>query len=113
MRRSLQRCALLPCCRGAAWPGGSAGSSEGPFPLFGPRPCAASLVGMGRNIGLKDRATATRRESEGALIPVLVAVQMLAQFLQRVFTQEIGIALAGLGKFNDALCDDSVRKMTA
>src|SRR5262245_11304174 len=26
---SLQRCAPLPCCRGADWAGGSAGSSDG------------------------------------------------------------------------------------
>jgi hypothetical protein len=38
----------------------------------------------------------------------LVSVQMPAQFLNCAFTQEIGIALAGLGKFDDAFGDDSV-----
>jgi hypothetical protein len=33
---------------------------------------------------------------------------MPAQFLERAFTQEIGIALAGLGKFDDSSGDDSV-----
>jgi hypothetical protein len=33
---------------------------------------------------------------------------MPAQFLERAFTQELGTALAGLGKFNDSLGDESV-----
>jgi len=33
---------------------------------------------------------------------------MPAQFLNCAFTQEMGIALAGLGKFDDALGDDPV-----
>jgi hypothetical protein len=39
---------------------------------------------------------------------VLVSVQMRAQFLDCAFTQEIGIALAGLGKFDNSLGDESV-----
>ena len=42
------------------------------------------------------------------MVPPLVAVQMLAQFLQGAFTQKIGIPLAGLGKFDDPLGDDPV-----
>ena len=42
------------------------------------------------------------------MVPPLVAVQMLAQFLQGAFTQKIGIPLADLGKFDDPLGDDPV-----
>jgi hypothetical protein len=40
--------------------------------------------------------------------PLLVSVQMPAQFLNCAFTQEMGIVLAGLGKLDDALGDESV-----
>jgi len=39
---------------------------------------------------------------------LLVSVQMPAQFLERALTQEIGIALARLGTFDDSFGDDSV-----
>ena len=47
------------------------------------------------------------------MIPPLVAVQMLAQFLQGAFTQKIGIPLAGLGKFDDPLGHDFVGEVAS
>src|SRR5262249_8626533 len=38
---------------------------------------------------------------------------LLAKFLQDAFTQKIGITLAGLGKFDDALGDDFVGEIAA
>jgi hypothetical protein len=43
--------------------------------------------------------------------PLLVSEQVIAQSLQCTFTQKIGIALAGLGKFDNGLGDDSVGEM--
>jgi hypothetical protein len=40
--------------------------------------------------------------------PLLVSVQVSAQFLNCAFTLQMRIALAGLGKFDDALGDYSV-----
>src|SRR5262249_6087230 len=41
----------------------------------------------------------------------LVSEQMPAQILQCAFAQQAGMPLAGPGKFDDALGDDSVRKI--
>src|SRR5262245_8166378 len=48
----------------------------------------------------KGRLVSKATTAAWLIIPLLVAEQMLAEFLERAFTQEIGIALAGLGKFD-------------
>ena len=45
------------------------------------------------------------------MTPWLVSEQMPAQILQRAFAQQTGMPLASPGKFDDALGDDSVRKI--
>lgn len=43
--------------------------------------------------------------------PCLVSEQMPAQSIQCAFAQQIGMPLAGPGKVDDALGDDSVREI--
>src|SRR5262245_34536021 len=54
-----------------------------------------------------------RRKCRHGAAGVLGLQPPLAKFLQDAFTQKVGITLAGLGKFDDALGDDFVGEIAA
>src|SRR6516164_6068569 len=65
VRPSLQRCALLPCRRGADWSGGSAGSCDGAG--GDPTSLAGATAGRPRAHHLASRARDPQNDRTGAI----------------------------------------------